>query len=329
MTGKVSLPFTMRASITRGDPPPRPIPDPLPPGWVRIPIAIPISISHAMAYHLWHGGPPPAEGEEPHISIAGPVHLDLDRAHHGDLDPQEVHAMLDVLQGAEHGLGYEFADISDRLPAGPPSTPSATHAARPSRPGSGLAALHAVQRGAAPMGAAGHAAPHAGKPHPAKPGVILTDSNVRELADLIWTEARGIGDQAMTAVGWTIRNRMGRNGVTEVDKAWHGYSHGTKPTGANLKHAETIARGVLNGTVADPTNGATHFYSPNTMPKDGVDVEEMRRKKSTSATDWKASRTSWTMMATRYKTIDHFGPKRSRLKLSRVYPMRRSSSTAS
>ena len=107
----------------------------------------------------------------------------------------------------------------------------------------------------------------------------LEDRNVRELASVIWTEARGIGDDAMTAVGWTLRNRMIRCGIDQVDKAWHGYTHGTQPRGADLAHAEDVAKSVLDGKKPDPTGGATHFYTPQAMPKeddtnlDGTDID--------------------------------------------------------
>ncbi len=37
---EVRLPFTMQATVARGGRPPEPIPDPLLPGWVRIPVTI-------------------------------------------------------------------------------------------------------------------------------------------------------------------------------------------------------------------------------------------------------------------------------------------------
>ncbi|WP_428376945.1 hypothetical protein [Lichenicoccus sp.] len=101
---------------------------------------------------------------------------------------------------------------------------------------------------------------------------------MRELASVIWTEARAVGDAAMSAVGWTVRNRMSRNSVRQVDEAWRGYTHDGRPSGSDLAHAEAIARSILAGTTPDLTNGSTHFYSPQAMPttKDkelkGVDV---------------------------------------------------------
>jgi len=44
--------------------------------------------------------------------------------------------------------------------------------------------------------------------------------NVEDLARLITTEAGGEGAAAMTAVGWTVRNRMARNKTNVVREAW-------------------------------------------------------------------------------------------------------------
>jgi hypothetical protein len=99
----------------------------------------------------------------------------------------------------------------------------------------------------------------------------LAQDNERDLARVISTEARGTGEAAMRAVGWTLRNRMIRNQEARVDAAWHGYQHGAHVTDA----ATQIARGILAGTIPDPTNGATHFYSPSTMPKEGQPTRGM------------------------------------------------------
>ncbi|MHB8272180.1 hypothetical protein [Bradyrhizobium sp.] len=89
--------------------------------------------------------------------------------------------------------------------------------------------------------------------------------NVTNLAKVMVTEALGVGEPAMTAVGWTLRNRMLRKGTTHVDHAWRGYQHGKAATSIAIK----IATGILNGTIPDPTDGAIHFYTPKIMPKEG------------------------------------------------------------
>jgi hypothetical protein len=90
--------------------------------------------------------------------------------------------------------------------------------------------------------------------------------NERDLARVISTEARGEGEAAMRAVGWTVINRMRMNDkVKQVDEVWDAYRHG----GPVTDDAKRIARDILNGTIPDPTSGATHFYSPQGMPKEG------------------------------------------------------------
>jgi hypothetical protein len=93
----------------------------------------------------------------------------------------------------------------------------------------------------------------------------LAVENVQNIARTIWTEARGEGVTAMIAVGWTLKNRMTRDEVSHVNQAWGGYQHGVPAPTTAL----AVARGILNGTTPDPTNGATHFYTPRIMPKKG------------------------------------------------------------
>ena len=106
----------------------------------------------------------------------------------------------------------------------------------------------------------------------AKPSAeqLRLERNVHELAALIVTEAGGQGPTAETAVGWVVMNRMKRNGATSVDRVWSpAFRHGKAPHALEL----AIARGILAGTTPDPTGGATHFYTPQVMPKEGDDTK--------------------------------------------------------
>jgi spore germination cell wall hydrolase CwlJ-like protein len=115
----------------------------------------------------------------------------------------------------------------------------------------------AATRSSHPGAKGGHLSPEAAAKR-------LHDQNVRNLAKVIATEAGGEGTAAMTAVGWTLRNRMIRNRTDHVDHAWRGYQHGKAPSAEAMR----IAEGIIDGTIPDPTNGATHFYTPDIMRKE-------------------------------------------------------------
>ena len=94
---------------------------------------------------------------------------------------------------------------------------------------------------------------------------LATEANVRDLATVIETEAGGQPANTKTAIGAVVVNRMRRNGTSMVQDIWNGFAHLVKPS----PESRIIARGLLEGSMADPTHGATHFYSPNLMPKEG------------------------------------------------------------
>ena len=89
-----------------------------------------------------------------------------------------------------------------------------------------------------------------------------TPINVESIARVIMSEAGIYNDTEQTAVGYTLVNRMARNHSTSVSASWHGYAHGQLPTAS----VRVLAKQILSGGVSDPTNGATHFYSPQVMP---------------------------------------------------------------
>ncbi len=106
-------------------------------------------------------------------------------------------------------------------------------------------------------------------------GADLSRRNVQDLARVMATKAGGApGEAAQIAVGWCLKNRMSRNGVDDVEKVWRpAFQHRAPATIMTLRDAA----GILNGSISDPTDGATHFYTPAIMPKkgdktDGVDV---------------------------------------------------------
>ena len=97
-------------------------------------------------------------------------------------------------------------------------------------------------------------------------GPALAQRNIQDLARVITTEAGGENQAAQTAVGRALRNRMTRNGPDDVERVWSpAFQHRKHPTAL----ATQLATGILNGLIADPTGGATHFYTPRIMPKKG------------------------------------------------------------
>jgi Tol biopolymer transport system component len=76
-------------------------------------------------------------------------------------------------------------------------------------------------------------------------------------------------DAERSAVAWTALNRVkagtfGKS-VRDVVTAPGQFAYGKEPTSEILD----LAGRLLNGQVPDPTSGATHFFSPIGMPKDG------------------------------------------------------------
>ena len=110
------------------------------------------------------------------------------------------------------------------------------------------------------------------------------------LALCIWREARGDGEEAMTAVGAVVRNRVVKASSSyyhEVTKPWQFSSITAKgdpelglyPQPTNTadwdawQQAQSIAQGVMNGSIADPTNGAEFYYAITIpLPSWGVDM---------------------------------------------------------
>ncbi len=90
-------------------------------------------------------------------------------------------------------------------------------------------------------------------------------ANIRDLASVIETEARGLEPVVKAAVGHVVLNRMRRNKTAAVRNVWNGFVH-VRPPG---RESLTIARAILSGASKDTTNGATHFYTPASMPWEG------------------------------------------------------------
>lgn len=79
------------------------------------------------------------------------------------------------------------------------------------------------------------------------------------------SEASIGNDAERIAVGSTALNRMHRDSTNDVTDVWDAYSHGQDP----VPEITTLATNLLNGSIGDNSNGATHYYSPRSMPKEG------------------------------------------------------------
>jgi len=114
--------------------------------------------------------------------------------------------------------------------------------------------------------------------------IDLSDGSIQQgdfydlflLALCIWRESRGEILQAKQAVAWTIKNRAsnpswwgGPSLVSVILKPWQFSSFNAKdpnsvkfpqPTDTSWQASLEIAQQVVNGTVPDPTSGATSYF---------------------------------------------------------------------
>jgi RHS repeat-associated protein len=92
-----------------------------------------------------------------------------------------------------------------------------------------------------------------------------TPENRQRLATILMSEASVGNDRERTAVGLTVLNRMLEKGESQVSKIQRAYATNQAPSQAMTD----LAARLLSGEVVDTTGGATHFYSPRSMPQEG------------------------------------------------------------
>ena len=97
------------------------------------------------------------------------------------------------------------------------------------------------------------------------PSYAPDPTNINDLATVIMSEASGCNNIEQEMVGWTLINRMANDHTTSVRAEWGAYAHNQPPTQAIIN----LAASLLNGTISDLSQGATHFYSPISMPMEG------------------------------------------------------------
>ena len=179
--------------------------------------------------------------------------------------------------------GARFADFVEaarpeamgRVMAG-----AAAQAETPAAVGLVQQAAARTQAAARPAAPAANATRPAAPAHPASPEAAQRQAaaqrrqqNIAAMARVIYNEARGNGREAMAAVGHTLRNRMLRNGAGTVQEVWAGYDHRSAAPEkegdvAAYALAKQVAEDIIDGKIADPTNGATYYYTPARMAKE-------------------------------------------------------------
>jgi len=107
---------------------------------------------------------------------------------------------------------------------------------------------------------------------PSSATLRTTDDNVDRLARVLTAECQHkCNAQETQGVGSTVINRMNRDGTNDVSdvvgRGAYAIADTANPTMVGM------ARGLLSGSIPDNTGGATHFYSPNSMPKAGADTQ--------------------------------------------------------
>ena len=102
------------------------------------------------------------------------------------------------------------------------------------------------------------------------------DYNKSLLALTLWREAGGEGYVGMQAVGNVIRNRVVNGNWSQVLSAKWQFSSLTAPgdpmlvkwpapTDGSWQTAMEIAQDTYDGTLADITYGATHYFNPSVV----------------------------------------------------------------
>ena len=104
-----------------------------------------------------------------------------------------------------------------------------------------------------------------------KTEAVPTSPDAIWLARAIMSEASVGTQEERVAVGWTVLNRLSNGGfgsdIESVVKG--GYAWNQEPTVAIL----ALAGDLAERKISDPTHGATHFFSPRSMPKEGQSTE--------------------------------------------------------
>ncbi len=114
---------------------------------------------------------------------------------------------------------------------------------------------------------AGAGSDHVPATQTAPPAPRLTPGNLDRLNRILTAEARGCRPEEIRAVASTILNRMDRARTDDVAAVTgHGQYAIAKEADPSLAG---YAWAALSNNLQDSTGGATHFYSPRSMPREG------------------------------------------------------------
>ena len=101
------------------------------------------------------------------------------------------------------------------------------------------------------------------------PFPLDTSANLSELATILMSESSIGNSIEKRSVGWTVLNRMARRNTKNVADVSRAYARNQSPNPT----MQELAGSLLRGNISDPTQGATHFYSPISMPKEGQVIQ--------------------------------------------------------
>lgn len=109
------------------------------------------------------------------------------------------------------------------------------------------------------------------------PGVPADDADVYAVARVLASEAGGQARVSKIAVGWVVKNEAARRGISPLalvlDKGTEFGPQGSGGRGfvassnAPTKTDRDLAAAILADLIADPTDGATAFYSPRLLDR--------------------------------------------------------------
>lgn len=144
---------------------------------------------------------------------------------------------------------------------------------------------------------------------------LATAENIEDLAQILMAEASpGVANEhESSAVGYTVLNRMQASGTRSVRDVWDAYAHEATPT----DETRTLASRLLHGEHPDHSRGATHFYSPRSMPMEDDSIRGFDTSgglEQTPGISKKNYRPGW---ATQYEMVVIAGTRSSHYKFYR------------